>query len=220
MCGVATRPSRKAIFSPFRRMLWASLAAIVLISAARMLSIEMGWFDYNLGVVYMRPWFRFDSILAGCCLALARSTNRAAIEKIGRLVSHIPLTLLWGALLCWTAWGGTPSSAWYLTVQMLGCTLALVQLLTAETFALRALFQNAPIRHVGRISYGLYLWQQLFTANPAARWGFLQQPPLNIFAGLTIAELSYHFVERPFLLLKDKLRYSGEVTAQATAVQQ
>jgi peptidoglycan/LPS O-acetylase OafA/YrhL len=56
-----------------------------------------------------------------------------------------------------------------------------------------------PMRHIGVISYGIYLWQQMFT-GPNAFW-----VPLNLLAILACAELSYWLVERPSFRLRDWL---------------
>jgi peptidoglycan/LPS O-acetylase OafA/YrhL len=72
--------------------------------------------------------------------------------------------------------------------------------------------------HAGKISYGLYLWQQLFTANPASHWGLLQRFPLNAITALAIAELSYNFVEVKFLMLKSRLAPRANHDATRTKV--
>lgn len=53
------------------------------------------------------------------------------------------------------------------------------------------------IRHVGVISYSLYLWQQMFTGPRAFLF------PLNVVAVFACAELSYLLVERPAFRLRD-----------------
>ena len=61
-----------------------------------------------------------------------------------------------------------------------------------------------PMRWVGRISYSLYLWQQLFLVRPElriARFGPLQSPPLNVLAVFACALASYHLIERPMIRL-------------------
>jgi peptidoglycan/LPS O-acetylase OafA/YrhL len=65
------------------------------------------------------------------------------------------------------------------------------------------LLESLPIRWVGRISYSLYLWQQLFFGGdvapglPPLVW--LRQPPWNLIALLTCATFSYYLIERPLL---------------------
>lgn len=57
----------------------------------------------------------------------------------------------------------------------------------------------APVAFLGRISYSLYLWQQLFFYDPEPK-------PLKIALPLTIgfACLSYYIVEQPMLRLREK----------------
>jgi len=61
------------------------------------------------------------------------------------------------------------------------------------------LLNLGPIRHIGIISYGLYIWQQLFTGPHS----FLI--PLNLLAILGCAELSYWLIERPAFRLRDEI---------------
>jgi peptidoglycan/LPS O-acetylase OafA/YrhL len=56
------------------------------------------------------------------------------------------------------------------------------------------------IRHLGVISYSLYLWQEMFTGDNNARFF-----PWKLLAILACAELSYWLVERPSLRLRSRL---------------
>lgn len=55
-----------------------------------------------------------------------------------------------------------------------------------------------PVVWLGQISYSLYLWQEPFCANPHMRSGYL------VFAALGCACLSYYFIERPMLRVRDR----------------
>lgn len=55
----------------------------------------------------------------------------------------------------------------------------------------------APVAWLGRISYSLYLWQQLFCSNAALHAGYLLVLP-----AVLCACLSYYLVERPMLRLR------------------
>jgi len=66
------------------------------------------------------------------------------------------------------------------------------------------------LRAVGRLSYSLYLWQQLFFhANHEGLW--FQSFPLNIAFIFTCAGLSYYFVERPAIRLGHRIAGSPSV---------
>jgi len=57
------------------------------------------------------------------------------------------------------------------------------------------------MNYIGKLSYSLYIWQQLFFS---ASIGILGKFPLNIVLIFIVANLSYYFIEKPFLLLKTK----------------
>jgi peptidoglycan/LPS O-acetylase OafA/YrhL len=65
------------------------------------------------------------------------------------------------------------------------------------------LLEWAPFVYVGKISYSVYLWQQLFFVNLAAVHpasgilGKLQEFPMNIIAIAVCANASYFLIERP-----------------------
>jgi peptidoglycan/LPS O-acetylase OafA/YrhL len=64
------------------------------------------------------------------------------------------------------------------------------------------------LKFVGRISYSLYLWQQLFflLGHQPAIWPLsaLQSSPFSYFAAFALAWASYEFVERPIIRLGHK----------------
>jgi peptidoglycan/LPS O-acetylase OafA/YrhL len=61
-----------------------------------------------------------------------------------------------------------------------------------------------PLAWVGKISYSLYLWQQLFCFESVIP--IVGRPPLNVVASFGCASLSYYLVERPALRLRDWLK--------------
>jgi peptidoglycan/LPS O-acetylase OafA/YrhL len=58
----------------------------------------------------------------------------------------------------------------------------------------------APVAWLGRISYSLYLWQELFSSNAALHGGYFLALP-----AVACACLSYYRVEQPMLRLRDAL---------------
>jgi peptidoglycan/LPS O-acetylase OafA/YrhL len=68
-------------------------------------------------------------------------------------------------------------------------------------------FLNLPVlRHIGLISYSLYLWQNILTAETSPNYS------LNLALILVCAELSYWTVEQPALRLRDRLTKSPSRT--------
>jgi peptidoglycan/LPS O-acetylase OafA/YrhL len=66
-----------------------------------------------------------------------------------------------------------------------------------------------PVRWIGWISYSLYLWQQLFFGDnfvsSPPRLAALREWPINFFALLGCAIVSYCMVEKPFIRMGHKL---------------
>lgn len=65
-----------------------------------------------------------------------------------------------------------------------------------------------PLKYIGVISYGIYIYQGLFLAtgpdrDPSQDWPLDQS--IGLFLLIICAPLSYHFFERPFLKLKRKI---------------
>ncbi len=66
------------------------------------------------------------------------------------------------------------------------------------------LLESAPFRFVGKISYSLYLWQQLFfTGHFFGQYplGLLNHFPLQLAATFLCAWASYHWLEKPLIRL-------------------
>jgi peptidoglycan/LPS O-acetylase OafA/YrhL len=88
-----------------------------------------------------------------------------------------------------------------LIVLMLFSTMANPQTLAGR------LFELAPIAWIGRLSYSLYIWNNLFLVptGVAAPFGILQQWPYNFAALLATAAFSYYLVERPLIKVGHRL---------------
>jgi peptidoglycan/LPS O-acetylase OafA/YrhL len=159
-----------------------------------MTAIKLGLWPYETGVFYLRPWFRFDAISIGCCMALVRlpSAPRFLLPVAG-----IGLTM-W----CWQ--GEQISRAWYITIQTLLAAVILFSVIKSAG-VVRQLFSNGLLRWLGTVSYSLYLWQQLFLVTSAPNWGSMRRFPLNVMLAFLVASASHYLIEQPFLRLKERL---------------
>jgi peptidoglycan/LPS O-acetylase OafA/YrhL len=84
--------------------------------------------------------------------------------------------------------------AWFCPFLVLGTMLRPTSLFSR--------FLELPVmRYLGRLSYSIYLWQQLFFVahfgRPLPGWSVLQQWPLAPLLTIGCAMLSYYFIERP-----------------------
>ncbi len=70
--------------------------------------------------------------------------------------------------------------------------------LHSECF-LSVLLETHWLRWIGRLSYSLYLWQQLFLGSGMRMW------PLKLAACFAAAIASYYLVERPAIRLGHRL---------------
>lgn len=69
--------------------------------------------------------------------------------------------------------------------------------------------------HLGQVSFSLYLWQQLFFGSLNHTW--TGRFPANVLSALLLAELSFFFVERPSLRLRDRVMGHPRKPARAAA---
>jgi len=87
--------------------------------------------------------------------------------------------------------------------------LILVGTVLSPTMLFSRILATWPMRLVGRISYSLYLWQQLFLVGwkgpRPLPFGSLQEWQLNIVAVFACAAASYYLLERPLVGLGHSL---------------
>ena len=87
--------------------------------------------------------------------------------------------------------------------------------------AVGRLLESAPLRWIGRLSYSLYIWQQLFlcTRFPVSPpLGHMEMFPWNAPCLLACACISYYVIERPAIRLGHTLTRSSYVSPDRTVV--
>jgi peptidoglycan/LPS O-acetylase OafA/YrhL len=191
-----------------RRLLGVTLALVVGVAAFRSSAIALALVDGKYGGFYMRPWFRIDSPLAGCVIALW-------LDRAGPVRARVlsPTAIL-AALLALSAFVDNALSG---AGQVALCALLVLSLRMAPpSEPLAALLATAPLRLVGRLSYSLYLWQQLFLCVKTPPWLGLRRFPIDLAPTVAAALASYYLVERPFLRWKERLSTAARPPATAT----
>jgi peptidoglycan/LPS O-acetylase OafA/YrhL len=137
-----------------------------------------------------RTDYRLDILLFGCAVALIWDDPRvqALMRRIGGSLLAIGAAV---AAICCQVW--TPPG--YLTLVAI-----LMALLPAATVAkpeswLGRFLELPLLAWIGRMSYSLYVWQQLFLSpQPIGVW---QQAPWNVAAAFACAVVSFYGIERP-----------------------
>jgi peptidoglycan/LPS O-acetylase OafA/YrhL len=77
------------------------------------------------------------------------------------------------------------------------------------------------LRWIGRLSYSLYIWQQLVifpAVVPHSPISAIQQVPLNLALLFAIASASYYFIEKPAIRLGRRLETPSRLTFGFTSV--
>ena len=152
-------------------------------------------------LVYYATPLRAAEILTGCSLALLPLGRPAArwSSRRGRLVPVFALAamvLLWVATtkdMRWLDRGGLPAYSLLSAAVVLGCV---------RNGPVQRLLSCRPLRWVGSISYGLYLYHwPLFLLFNQKRLQLDAGPrfALQVAMALGAALLSYHLLERPIL---------------------
>jgi len=161
------------------------------------------------------PWrtdIRIDALMCGAAVAIA-FTSPAVRTWLGKRVVWILALLLYGLVV---ARYGVRPTIWQ---------SALVPILIAGTVArpddlVGRVLDMAPVRWIGRLSYSLYLWQQLWLPPS---WfphtlGVAQTWPLNILCVFACATASYFFLERPSIRLGQRLAAADEIPVTVGAI--
>jgi peptidoglycan/LPS O-acetylase OafA/YrhL len=154
--------------------------------------------------LHTRPWtlvqfhtdVRLNSLLIPALFAVmvAKPGMR---EKFRVILRFWPLAAV-GVILILTYWRESFGQVYGIAIFMPCIVLGSV---LNPTGIIARFLELGLLRYIGRISYSLYLWQQLFFIShfaPNARGlGILQEWPLSIIMTFFCAIMSYHLLERP-----------------------
>ena len=182
-----------------------ALGTLVSVTLWRVFAARAGL--VSAGALYIRSDFRFDGPLFGCALALALRvapravtwSNSTALRSGLLAVAGVAGITAWvGLRLNYKVYPGTDTTVVYL----LGLMLVLSQIGArgrgSDWLAWR------PLVMMGQVSYGIYLWQQLFLGPETQGFQTIRAFPVGLFASFAVAATSYWCLEKPILRLKDR----------------
>jgi peptidoglycan/LPS O-acetylase OafA/YrhL len=160
--------------------------------------------DYFLAPFFMHA----DFLFSGCFIAYSAFYDG---DKILKLVHRARPALVYLAILCILGFSIFEFHPHYdkffiLTsgamINICICFLVVYFIFNKNSAGFR--FLNFPlVTFIGKLSYSLYIWQQLFLSN-SGFW--FSEFPQNIFLNFLVAFGSYKVVEKPFLNLKERFR--------------
>lgn len=150
------------------------------------------------------------NIAAGCLAALIIESGNNA-DKYKALFSR-PVFFLLGILLYANSVYIDNNSWLYNNVlnaylRSAGITFMLIWLYLNQQSIHVKILEYPPLKYIGVISYGIYMYQGFFLAtgphrNPESSWPLDQS--IGIVLLILAAPLSYHYFEKPFLRLKHR----------------
>jgi peptidoglycan/LPS O-acetylase OafA/YrhL len=154
-------------------------------------------------VVLIRTDARLDSLIIGALLALLFRYLKVD-GRILRLAGYCAIPIF-----TFLAYQGADSAM----IQTFGFTavalaaMCMVYASAEKAWALNRLLEARWLTFTGRISYGLYLWHYVVFVVVNKSFAFesrLVMLTVGLLATWAVALLSWFFVERPFLRLKDR----------------
>ena len=195
-----------------RRARWGVAALSLAIGGWRVLEFRL-----QLGAelipglgFYARTDVRLDPLLWGCWFALMASRPEFR-ERLVRLLSGPSWTIALVQLIACMVVQPPLAMVW----QSLLIPLLIVGTVVRPAGRVARVLETSPMRWIGRLSYSLYLWQQVFLVSAAVDrplpFGVVQSLPLNVGMVFAVAAISYYLVERP--MIKVGHRLAAPVTA-------
>jgi peptidoglycan/LPS O-acetylase OafA/YrhL len=189
----------------------AALAALgvkrALAGAGILIAATFLWRPWGLALgslsvpALQRTDMRLDAFLFACVLAiLLRSRWRAPLLRVLRAGwFRWPAVALLAASWAWALLGSAAAVKTLVESALLPPLLASV-MLRPESAVHRCL-ELGPLRWIGRVSYGLYLWQQMFLhrgVSPEPQ-SILVVLPIRGAAIFLVATASFYLLEQPLL---------------------
>lgn len=184
-------PITLILLSPKRRWLFLAMGLVFpFMTAACYLWKHTGIASYAI---------HFQLMLTGAVFALFSGELKRYLGKISPTIAYLGIL---GVFVIY----GLPASASSTSLRMfVGCPLIGAVLFYTSHFdcAAKRVLSRPPVRFVGRISYGIYLWQQLATAYYEGAGVLFYSSALCLMA--IACMISFRYLETPLIRIGSRL---------------
>lgn len=186
-----------------KRIIFA-LSSIIILIIWRILDFRFQIIGDQPAKFWGRTDIAVDGILWGVLFALVQSNER--FHSI--LISILKHSLAWPILLfTLVVLQSFPDMHWLLSLCLTSIKAIVIPLLILTTLIQintwkATILEYSLLRYIGRLSYSLYLWQQLFLVwnyEKVSTMATVQTFPVNLLVLFFCANLSLFLIERPFI---------------------
>ena len=171
-------------------------------------------FHVNQAYIYRAFDTRIDHLLVGCLTAVI--IKRGVLRPLWRAISAKSCLPLLTILLLAASSYYTVGSALYrdvvgFAIEPLLVAVLMIQLIAFSQTTAWGWFDSKPMRYLGQISYSLYLYHSA-VGHMVLKWlpgiAAWERVGVALLVTIAVASGSYHFIEKPFLRLKDRAIFS------------
>jgi peptidoglycan/LPS O-acetylase OafA/YrhL len=194
-----------------KRALWLTIFLILSVTVWRNLD-----FRYHIlheryldpEVLGHRSDLKLDALLGGCLLAilLQYQTARVLLQKLLPNFVILALSVLYFAILI-------RDPHFSALMRVLIIPLIIVGTVLSPKSLLSRFLEMRWMRWIGRLSYSIYIWQELFQVMGLVKrplpFGALQEFPLSLVCVLVFSCLSYYLIEKRLVRLGHRLTKTG-----------
>jgi peptidoglycan/LPS O-acetylase OafA/YrhL len=186
------------------RRVQVAIAIALLLAVWRVIDLHFNISGATPAMFWGRTDIQGDNILWGAVIALlyADPVWKERLEKFLSLPAILPSFVVFIIALAVLPSPAQKVLYILLTIKPIVIALMILGTVTNCSKMLSYVLERPFFTLIGRLSYSIYLWQQLFMVwNEASisSFGILQSLPFNILATFTCATLSYLYIERPMI---------------------
>ena len=163
----------------------------------------------DTGVLYYSTDTRIDALLIGCAASMIYIWQLIPKEIYAdRRFNLITLLAFFISLWILFSFSHTDFLLYYgiLSVFAICIAIIILWLITRENCLMKSILEFKPLRWIGHISYGLYLWHYAFYEFAKKNFESVYwQVTVGIALAFAVSAVSFYLIEKPFLKIKDIL---------------